>query len=1251
MSTHATIRGLVAAALSAAAIFVAVAVVAPGVSLASNPEGVGVNPSIVQGSAYSGSLGTLTEECPVVILARPGLKANVRETCASLTPKATISWGNGETTTATLTPVCGEVGIIGDASASAEAPNCLLGSSECSAKSGTVCEWTVTDAGHHVYPLPGKHQGSWTWEDTGEPDVKSGTVHFTATVSTAAFSLSNVKINRTGNNATLSATLTDEDAAVHCYDFTAEVEWGDEHKWLPAGVSPPPTLTAPVPCFNPPEKDGRAAEVKPAASGEATFEVSGAHTYATTEEPGGDAEVRVTYNYEDPDGTKHFVHTFVPVAHLPEATTAQATGVTPTGATFNGAADSQEGTVTDCHFDYGTTTAYGSTAPCSPSTLTGLTAVSAAVTGLKAHTTYHYRLVVTTGVGTTDGEDVSFITETPPPPGAPQVSTDIATDISSTSAGLQGFVNPVGGTLSDCHFDWGTTTSYGKSIPCQQTSVSGSSPVGVGAILTGLSPGTTYHYRLSAANPGTATSHGAGVTFTTLPDCNVVAKVYDLQATGCLSDAAGVYTSTPGTPVEVNGLTLTPGETGDLKINTTSGQVSGSGTIVITARHADGTAPDHIYEGTLDWKVPRPSLRGSSVAITTLALPPVSEGATGKIDGLSIDGDLQLSFTSAFGAELVGNAYLPLPDWLLKGLGVTGAITVKTSPGVGLEDGNETIKDPGFPLLGGINVKNLVFSYDPVSDTWFGSAQLQLPTPNQLTVGASLSIRHGAFHSFSADVENLNIPIATGVFLQQIYAAVGIDPTTFGGTLGVSFGPEVDGKAAVKVSGGFTYQAASGNKPELLQVTGALSVLWLNGLNAYFDYYDPGGFRFGAVFNPVASAPISFKALLQGAIDEGHFDIEGQATVTVKDLGLSAGAEVLVSDLGAVGCLHLEAWGFSWSPGAAYTWANESWELIGHSCSVGRFQTLELGMGQANQSAADSSRRLHLGTGSDLIQLTGAEGAAKVTLSGPHGVHVQVPVDSVAPYFVHGFQVLQDPTDKSTWIAVQHGGGVWTITPEPGSTAVTAVKAAKLMPTPTVKGRVTGSGHGKHALTWRMTPLANEKVVFWEKGNGVDQIIGSSTQTHGALHFTPTDGPGGSRTIEADITLDGRPRTDVTVAHFTALAPAAPAKPTALSIRGSGGKLSVSWKPVASAHTYLVHVLVTKGDGATLIAQATAPQHAVTVTDAVPVQGATVSVTPESITGLPGRPGDREVRDQADEEDEEGEGEGEGEGEVAAEAG
>jgi len=63
--------------------------------------------------------------------------------------------------------------------------------------------------------------------------------------------------------------------------------------------------------------------------------------------------------------------------------------------------------IKECRFEYGKTTAYGNTAPCSPKPpFSGSTEVSAEVSGLTPKTTYHYRLRTTNALGTTvDGSD------------------------------------------------------------------------------------------------------------------------------------------------------------------------------------------------------------------------------------------------------------------------------------------------------------------------------------------------------------------------------------------------------------------------------------------------------------------------------------------------------------------------------------------------------------------------------------------------------------------------------------------------------------------------------------------------------------------------------------------------------------------------------------------------------------------------------------------------------------------------------
>jgi hypothetical protein len=82
------------------------------------------------------------------------------------------------------------------------------------------------------------------------------------------------------------------------------------------------------------------------------------------------------------------------------------------------------------------------------------------------------------------------------------------------SATLTGTVNPKGKTVSDCHFDWGTTSAYGNSVPCASPPGSGASAAAVSADLSGLAPGTTYHFRAVASNAA-GTNLGADKTFAT----------------------------------------------------------------------------------------------------------------------------------------------------------------------------------------------------------------------------------------------------------------------------------------------------------------------------------------------------------------------------------------------------------------------------------------------------------------------------------------------------------------------------------------------------------------------------------------------------------------------------------------------------------------------------------------------------------------------------------------------------------------
>src|SRR5207247_3180914 len=148
-------------------------------------------------------------------------------------------------------------------------------------------------------------------------------------------------------------------------------------------------------------------------------------------------------------------------APAPAAVTGAASAVTPNGATLNGSVN-PNGRSTNWHFEYGTSTGYGSTtAAQNAGSGTSPVNVSAPVSGLTTGRTYHFRLVATSDRGTSQGADQTFT-----PASAPSATPNPASSVSTTSARLNGRINPNGQSTS-WHFEYGTSTSYGSATGTQ----------------------------------------------------------------------------------------------------------------------------------------------------------------------------------------------------------------------------------------------------------------------------------------------------------------------------------------------------------------------------------------------------------------------------------------------------------------------------------------------------------------------------------------------------------------------------------------------------------------------------------------------------------------------------------------------------------------------------------------------------------------------------------------------------------------
>ena len=250
----------------------------------------------------------------------------------------------------------------------------------------------------------------------------------------------------------------------------------------------------------------------------------------------------------------------------PDVLTGAATAITPTNATLNGS-DNPGNLTNTAWFQWGATTSYGTNTPNTSLIATNaILAVASVLTNLTPNTTYHFRLMATNSVGSTNGADASFTT----PYVSATVTTLAATGVSGSNATFNGSVNP-NGTPAASWFQWGLDTAYGNNTATNVLG-NGNTVTNFSQLLTNLPPGFAYHYRAVATNSaGLAfgqdqTFHFGPLTVTTLADNGTgslrqaIANAYAVDSIVFATN--GVITLTSGQLAINNNLTLIgPGAT------------------------------------------------------------------------------------------------------------------------------------------------------------------------------------------------------------------------------------------------------------------------------------------------------------------------------------------------------------------------------------------------------------------------------------------------------------------------------------------------------------------------------------------------------------------------------------------------------------------------------------------------------------------------------------------------------------------
>ncbi len=172
----------------------------------------------------------------------------------------------------------------------------------------------------------------------------------------------------------------------------------------------------------------------------------------------------------------------------PSVQTGTVQSLTPTSATLTGTL-APNGATTSWHFDYGTTTAYGSVTPTqSLGSGSASTGVSAAVSALPPNSTLHFRLVASSKAGTNASSDASFET-----PGSVVLAP-------TASHVIMGHYVQLRGTA------WGGQA--GVSVAIQAQPFGESAPATIATVLTGAGGNWSFPARPQILTTYTASAEG-----------------------------------------------------------------------------------------------------------------------------------------------------------------------------------------------------------------------------------------------------------------------------------------------------------------------------------------------------------------------------------------------------------------------------------------------------------------------------------------------------------------------------------------------------------------------------------------------------------------------------------------------------------------------------------------------------------------------------------------------------------------------
>lgn len=545
--------------------------------------------------------------------------------------------------------------------------------------------------------------------------------------------------------------------------------------------------------------------------------------------------------------------------------------------------------------------------------------------------------------------------------------------------------------------------------------------------------------------------------------------------------------------------------------------------------------------------------------------------------------------------------------------------------------------------LGPIGLDKLVVSYDGI-DLWEIEAGIKLPAPAAIDLTGGAGIRsNGKFAYGEAEAKfpgGLPLGGPIPVMLERIKFRIEVDPpqsecvpltgkqplpwpeflgprpssvpthVDFGyptfamcGEVAFTAGPSIGGVAAARVTAGLGW-ATYDDRPWVLRAFGRLQLVEVDVAEVAFAVHGDGyitargGFEWGLPGIAHIEGGLSLEML------KTKFNATARVDACLDIVDLCAGARAIISSRGIAACLKIDVWVTDWEPGIGYYWGDGFPTPYFSGCDIGDYKVKINRPQAAAAQFTGEARAVDLPAnlpGSSWI-IKGATAPPKVTITGPGGRTLTPPTDGKKSVVGQGYILLEDPRTNSTQVLIDKpAAGRWTITPQPGSPAITEVLAAEGLSKPEVSVQVQRPG----VLTYKATPVEGQKVTIVERAGEVGGEIGVAKGEHGVLRWTPAEGGAGKRQLVALVEQDGVLREEIDLGSYQAPKTARPARVKGLKVTARGAK----WTRLKGAAAYTT--VVNLPGGRTVVRNVAKPKLAVRAASRVTVR----AISPSGITG------------------------------------